>query len=181
MATLPIPDIDTIRTLLYNPLFGNRYIGVFTQSIDNGSGVFSDKLGYMINSINLPTNAYNTKEFYAGGINISVPNLFEGGTLDLTIYNTGKEYQSIYNWGEQHYNQKEKYYGYVDDYCAEFIVYEYDRANGVVLEHIFHKCVLWTYGAIQLSYEDAQQVETFQVALKFRTYECKHHKNEGNT
>ena len=158
--------IPEIRKLLESPLFANRYVGLFTPE-----SIFGN-IGYMMNSINFPTFSYNTRQQYIGGVMTNVTNLYEQGTVDLTIYNTGEEFHNIYTWGEMHYNQKKRTYGYMNDIYAELKIYEYDRAANKVLEHRFHKCSLYTYGGIQLSYEEAQQVETFQTVLHFRSYEC---------
>lgn len=158
--------IPEIRAMFESPLFSNKYIGVFTPELIFGNN------GYMLQSINFPTFSYDGREQYIGGVNTVVTTLFRQGSIDCVFYNTGEEYHNIYTWGEMHYNQKKRYYGYMEDIYAEFTVYEFDRAGNKVLEHKFHKCSLYTYGAIQLSYEEAQSVETFQAAIQFRNYEC---------
>lgn len=159
-------DIDNIKDLIKSPLFGNRYVAVFS-----GNDVFSNKnFGYMVNNITLPTYVYNAKQQYIGGINTIVVNMFEQGQLDMTVYNTGDEYNTIYKWGEKHYNQKTRCYGYMNDIYAELRIYEYDRASNIVLTHIFEKCNLYTYGGLQLTYEESTQIETFQVSLQYRSY-----------
>lgn len=168
-----IVTIPEIRKLLKAPLFGNRYYGQFTFT-NNGAGkpnIFGN-IGYMMNTMNLPTISYSSRQQYIGGINTPVTTLMEQGQLDITVYNTGKEYYSIHKWGEMHYNQATRSYGYMDDVYAELNLYEIDRSTNVILEHRFHKCSLYTYGALQMSYEEAQQVETFQLALYYRNYEC---------
>lgn len=168
MSTTLWISVPEIRKKLESPLFGNRYIGVFS-----GNSVFNENLGYMMNSISLPTFTYNAKEQYIGGVNTTIVNLFQQGQLDITVYNTGVEYKSFYDWGELHYNQTTKCYGYMEDIYAELSIYEFDRKADVVLQHQFHKCSLYTFGGIQLTYEEASQVETFQVSLQFRSYSLK--------
>lgn len=166
-------DIDSARTLLQSALFSNRYLGIFTGSVFGNN----NKFGYMMSNISFPQFTYNAKEQYVGGVNVSVVNLFEQGQLEITVYNTGKELDTIYKWGEKHYNQKTRCYGYMDDIYAELLIYEYDRKNNIILKHYFHKCSLYTYGNITLSYEEAQQVETFQMGIKYNAYELIKEKN----
>ena len=158
--------IPEIKELLKSPLFANKYVGTFTPEPIFGN------VGYMMNSLTLPTFTYNTRQQYIGGIKTPITTMYEQGTIDLTIYNTGSEYHNIYRWGEMHYNQHTRSYGYMEDLYAELTIYEYDRSANNIIAHLFHKCSLYTYGAIQLTYEEANQVETFQVALHFRNYEC---------
>ena len=168
-----IKSIPEIRQLLKAPLFGNRYFGQFTFTNNNGNkpNIFGD-VGYMMNTMNLPTVSYQALPQYIGGIFTQVTTKMDQGQLDITIYNTGKEFHSIYQWGEMHYNQKNRSYGYMEDIYAELRLYELNIANQKVVEHRFHRCSIVTYGALQLSYEEAQQVETFQLALYYRNYEC---------
>jgi hypothetical protein len=65
----------------------------------------------------------------------------------------------------------------MNDVYAELDIFEYDRAANKVLEHKFHKCSLYTYGNVTLSYEEAQQVETFQMGIKYNAYELKKYSN----
>lgn len=171
-------NMDEARVLLSSPLFANKYIGIITGSGDKSSKVFTDSnFGYMMSNISFPQFTYNAKEHNIGGVNVSVINLFEQGQLEITVYNTGKEFNTIYQWGEIHYNQKTRCYGYLEDIFAELKIYEYDRAANKILEHRFHKCTLYTYGNVTLSYEEAQQVETFQMGVKYVSYELIKHSN----
>lgn len=171
-------DIDNARTFLQSPLFANRYLGIFTGTGDKARKVFEDsKFGYMMSNISFPQFTYNAKEQYVGGVNVSIVNLFEQGQLEITVYNTGKELDTIYKWGEIHYNQKTRCYGYMSDIYAELLIYEYDRKNNIILKHFFHQCSLYTYGNITLSYEEAQQFETFQMGIKYNAYELIKEKN----
>lgn len=171
-------DMDEARVMLSSPLFANKYVGVWTGSVF-GDGK-STKFGYMMSNISFPQFTYNAKEQYIGGVNVSIVNLFEQGQLEITVYNTGEEFNKIYQWGEKHYNQRTRCYGYMNDVYAELDIFEFDRAANKVLEHKFHKCSLYTYGNVTLSYEDAQQVETFQMGIKYNAYELIKHNNSSS-
>ena len=164
-------DMDEARVMLSSPLFANKYIGVWSKSVFDGK----ENFGYMMSNISFPQFTYNAKEQYIGGVNISIVNLFEQGQLEITVYNTGDEFNTIYQWGEKHYNQKTRCYGYMDDIYAELVIYEFDRAANKIMEHKFHRCSLYTYGNVTLSYEEAQQVETFQMGIKYNSYELIKH------
>lgn len=174
-------DIPRAREILKNPLYANRYIGLFTSSSPTNRtliNIFNSgttNIGYLMNTFNAPSFAYNSKEQYIGGVMVPVTNMFEQGQVDMTLYNTGAEYETIYKWGELHYNQRTRCYGYMDDIYAELTVYEFDRGANVVLEHKFSKCSIYQYGGLQLSFEEATQIETFQLSLKFKQYTLKKH------
>ena len=165
------PTITEMRTMLSSPLFSNKYLGLFTKTYSTQQ--FPINFGYMINSITLPTFSYNAKQQYIGGVEIPVVNLFQQGQLDMTLYNTGKEYESVYKWGEEHYNQWTKTYGYLNDIYATFRIFEYDRTGKKVIAHTFDRCTLYTYGGLQLNYEDSNQIETFQLAIQYQEHNVK--------
>lgn len=165
------PTISEMRTMLSSPLFSNKYLGLFTKTYSTNP--FPTNFGYMINSLTLPTFSYNAVQQYIGGVEIPVVNLFQQGQLDMTLYNTGKEYESVYKWGEEHYNQYSKAYGYLNDIYATFKIFEYDRTGNKVITHTFDRCTLYTYGGLQLSYEDSSQVETFQLSIQYQEHSVK--------
>lgn len=164
-------NIDVAKQLLASPLFANRYIVTISGSGSAVTSVFNEKIGLMANTVSLPTFSYNAKQQYIGGININVPNMFEQGNIDITFYNTGKEYAAFKKWAEYHYNQSTRAYGYVNDILANVQIIEFDRKGDKILVHTFNGCTLYTYGGIQLAYEEASQVEVFNVSLYYRAYE----------
>ena len=162
--------IDTALDLLKTPLFSNRYVVTFSGAGSKTTGLFDSTIGLMANSVSMPSFTYNVKQQYVGGININIPNSFEQGQLDITLYNTGKEYYSIQKWGELHYDQNKKTYSYVNDILVNIQIMQYDRSINEVLKHIFSGCTLYTFGGVQLSYEESSAIETFNLTVQFRGY-----------
>lgn len=164
-------DIEQAKVALKNPLFGNRYIVFFSGAGSASRNLFSDEYGRFASTISMPTYTYNATLQYVGGVNIVIPNIHEQGQIDMTIYNTGDTYRTIQKWANLHYNPKKKTYGYVNDYLVNMKILELDRASGVILTHIFSGCTIYTYGGIQLTYEEATTVEVFNLSLQYRGYD----------
>lgn len=164
-------SIDQAKTALKNPLFANRYIVFFAGAGNSSRNIFGDEFGRYVNSVSLPTQTYNSTQQYIGGVNISIPNIYEQGQIDMTMYNLGDNYRLIQKWSNLHYNARTRTYGYVNDYIVNVKILELDRAAGIILTHIFNGCTIYTYGGIQLTYEEATAVEVFNLSLMYRGYD----------
>ena len=169
-------NIDNAKVALQNPLFSNRYIVFFSGAGDSSRGIFDENSGILVNSVSIPTYTYNAKLQYVGGVNVVVPNLYEQGQLDITIYNTNNTYKTFQKWSNMHYNQRTRKYGYVNDYIANIKIIEFDKAANSILTHIYEGCTLYTYGGIQLTYEESSAIETFKESIQFRGYDLEEEK-----
>lgn len=149
-------------------LFGNKYIirivpvGVKTRNI------FDSNIGMLINTVALPTVNFNTKQIPSTQTHATISADF--GQLDLTVYNTGQEYDSFHNWGAAIYNQQTRAYAYPNDTVVDINVSEYDKANNQVLMHEFNYCNLISYGGLQLSHNESVEVQTFSASVNYRQY-----------
>ena len=164
-------NIDQAKVALKSPLFGNRYIVFFSGAGNTSRSIFSEDYGRVASSVSMPTYTYNATLQYVGGVNIVVPNIHEQGQLDMTVYNTGDTYKTIQKWANLHYNPKKKTYGYVNDYLVNIKILELNRTAGVILTHIFTGCTIYTYGGIQLTYEESTAIEVFNLSLQYRGYD----------
>ena len=61
-------SIEHAKQILRNPLFGNRYIVSFAGVGSLTQGLFDKTIGFLVNTISLPTITYNMKLHYVGGI-----------------------------------------------------------------------------------------------------------------
>lgn len=163
-------SVEKAKLALSSPLFKNRYIVFFGTQGSKTVGLFDMDMGLMTNTLSMPTFSINAKQQYIGGINVVIPNMWEQGQLDMTLYNTGWELRQFEQWQGLHYNQATRSYGYVNDICISVKVMEFDRASNVVLTHNFTGCTLYQLGGQQLAYDDATEVQTFNVSLQFRGY-----------
>jgi hypothetical protein len=168
-------NVQTAIELLKSPLYSNKYVVTFAGHGSKIAGLFNSSIGLMANSVTMPTPTYEVKQQYIGGINISIPNRYELGQLDMTLYNTGKEYHMIQKWGEAMYNQKTGSFAYVNDVLANIQIMQYDKAANRVISHIFSGCTLYSYGGIQLTYEESTSIETFNVTIQYRGYTVTKH------
>jgi hypothetical protein len=60
--------------------------------------------------------------------------------------------------------------GYPDDYITQFYVSSFDDAGNEVTRHIFDRAFPVELAPVQLSWEEAVEVMTFDVAIKFATW-----------
>lgn len=168
MASYTI-DMESISSsILTGLLLGNKYLVSFNPVGSKVQNVFQKNIGLLANSVNLPTHTYSTKQTYVGGSNIEVVNMYEQGQFDMTLYNSGAEYKTISLWGDAQYNQATRAYSFPNDTIVNIAVAEYSRTGNKVLTHNFEGCNLLNYGGIQLSYEEATQIETFSLTVAFR-------------
>ena len=163
-------NIDQARVLLKNPVFSNKYIVFFSGAGEKSRLLFNENFGKLVNTVSMPTQTFNGKLQYMGGISIVIPNAYEQGQLDMTMYNIGDNYKIIKQWSELHYNQARRFYGYVNDYVANIKILEFDHQTHKILEHQFEGCTLYTWGGINLSYEEASQFEQIQVSIQYRAH-----------
>ena len=163
-------NIDTAKEILKNPLFGNRYIVSFAGEGSKVSSLFTPRLGFLVNTISMPTVNYNPKLHYVGGVNVVVPTLLEQGQLDFTMYNTGREYDTIKKWCDAIYNPRTRAYSYINDVLASVKIMEFDKSANMIVTHTFNGCSLYQFGGLQLNYEESTAIETFQVSVHYRSY-----------
>lgn len=163
-------DIEHAKQVLKSPLFGNRYIVSFAGVGSLTQGLFDKNIGFLVNTISMPTVNFNMKVHYVGGINVSIPTVIEQGQLDFTMYNTGNEYNTIKKWCDCVYNPKTRSYGYINDTLISVNIMEFDKAANKILTHKFDGCSLFQFGGTQLTYEESTTVETFQLSLHYRGY-----------
>ena len=162
--------IETGKDMLKNPLFGNRYIVSFVGEGSKVKDTFPSGLGFLVNTMSLPTVNYNPKLQYIGGINVVIPTILEQGQLDFTMYNTGREYSTIKNWCDTIYNPKTRAYSYINDVLASIKVMEFYKSANMIVTHTFSGCSLYQFGGLQLTYEESTAIETFQVSVHYRSY-----------
>jgi hypothetical protein len=60
--------------------------------------------------------------------------------------------------------------GYPDDYITQFYVSSFDDAGNEVTRHIFDRAFPVELAPVQLSWEEAVEVMTFDVTIKFATW-----------
>lgn len=162
-------SIEEFKQNVNEANYANRYVAVLNLK-NSANNEFGNDLKYLIKSISLPTMSYNAKQLYIGGVNTAIPNLFEQGQLDMTIYNVNFAWRSFYKWGMRHYDQNTRCYGYLQDYQGILKVYEYFVNGNLFGVHYFDNVTLYNLGNIQLAYDDVSELETFTATLQYRRY-----------
>lgn len=173
------PTISAFKSRMRHVLLNSRYVAEF------GGSPFWSKYAqyvrYMVSAITLPQLAIDSEQTYVGGTIAMVPNGFQQGNLDLTIYNTGPELKIMHLWLSETYNQSSRSYGYFDDIKCDLKVMQF-ATNGVLAQTMtFTDCTIYNLGGINFSYAPATEVQTFTVALNYFGYmlETEHQFFEG--
>lgn len=160
-----IPSIEAFKRRMQHILLNNKYIAMF------GGSTFWDKYGanvqFMISAITIPQWMIDPEQFYIGGAMVSVPNGFQQGNLDVTLYNTGPELQIMQNWLKMTYDQEKRCYGYFDDLKCDLRVMQFTTSGELCQTFWFTDCTIYQIGGIAFSYDPASGPQTFSVALNY--------------
>lgn len=147
------------------PLFNNRYMVSISPK---GSLAVSamgnlEKLGMMASKVTIPGFNIELADFAVGTKNVGVPIQESLEDLSVTFYNTGDEYKSIYGLKNAIYNPLKFTVAYYSDIIVNMAISVYDRANTTVGTYNLQNCVLKSLGSIELSYEEATEVQKFDT------------------
>ena len=162
------PTISAFKSRMQHVLLNSRYVAEF------GGSPFWTKYAqyvrYMISAVTLPQLAIDSEQTYVGGTIAMVPNGFQPGNLDLTIYNTGPELKIMHLWLAETYNQASRSYGYFDDVKCDLKVMQFATNGDLVQTMTFTDCTIYNLGGMNFSYAPATEIQTFTVALNYFGY-----------
>ena len=162
------PTISAFKSRMRHVLLNSRYVAEF------GGSPFWSKYAqyvrYMVSAITLPQLAIDSEQTYVGGTIAMVPNGFQQGNLDLTIYNTGPELKIMHLWLSETYNQATRSYGYFDDIKCDLKVMQFATNGALAQTMTFTDCTIYNLGGINFSYAPATEAQTFTVALNYFGY-----------
>lgn len=161
-------SVSRIKALLESsrePLFGNRYIlalhpkgGLAVSALGN-----TDKLGLMASRISVPGYTIEQAEFAIGTKNVGVPIQEYVDDISITFYNTGDEYKKLYTLKNAIYDPTKFTVAYYADIIVNIGIGVYDRGNHLIGTYSLQNCILKNLGTIDLSYDEATQVQTFDT------------------
>lgn len=162
------PTISAFKSRMRHVLLNSRYVAEF------GGSPFWTKYAqyvrYMISAVTLPQLAIDSEQTYVGGTIAMVPNGFQPGNLDLTIYNTGPELKIMHMWLAETYNQASRSYGYFDDIKCDLKIMQFATNGDLVQTMTFTDCTIYNLGGMNFSYAPATEIQTFTVALNYFGY-----------
>ncbi len=162
------PTISAFKSRMRHVLLNSRYVAEF------GGSPFWTKYAqyvrYMISAVTLPQLAIDSEQTYVGGTIAMVPNGFQPGNLDLTIYNTGPELKIMHLWLAETYNQSSRSYGYFDDIKCDLKIMQFATNGDLVQTMTFTDCTIYNLGGMNFSYAPATEIQTFTVALNYFGY-----------
>ncbi len=173
------PTVSAFKSRMRHVLLNSRYVAEF------GGSPFWSKYAqyvrYMISAVTLPQLAVDSEQTYVGGTIAMVPNGFQPGNLDLTIYNTGPELKIMHLWLAETYNQATRSYGYFDDIKCDLKIMQFATNGDLVQTMTFTDCTIYNLGGMNFSYAPATEIQTFTVALNYFGYmlETEHQFFEG--
>lgn len=163
-----MPTVAAFKNRMRHVLLNNRYVAEF------GGSVFWTKYAryvrYMISAITLPQLAIDSEPTYVGGTTVMVPNGFQQGNLDITLYNTGPELKIMHMWLAETYNQSNRAYGYFDDVKCDLKVMQFATNGDLVQTMTFTDCTIYNLGGLNFNYAPTTEIQTFTVALNYFGY-----------
>lgn len=160
-----IPTIEAFKSRMNYILLNNRYTAEFSGS--DFWNEHSNITRYMISSITLPQIVMDVEQVYVGGTIVPMPNGFQQGNIDMTLYNTGPELQVMQQWMAKTYNQITRTYGYFDDIRCDLTINQFTVNGDLIQTFKFTDCTIYNLGGVSFSYEPATAPQTFNVSLNY--------------
>lgn len=162
-----IPSIESFKRRMQHILLNNKYVAEFGGGRFWTRTNYSDYMKYMVSNITIPNWMIDIEQIYMGGTQMMMPNGFQQGNLELTIYNTGIELQIMQNWLKETYDQDSRSYGYFDDVKGDLQVRQYTTDGQLAQTFWFTDCTIYQIGGISFSYDPASGPQTFTISLNY--------------
>lgn len=150
-------------------LRGNRFICLFSGDGSIAKQCFSGttNIGYMVREIDLPGFSMNTGLSYIGGQDSTYFDIYNSGSIRVSLFNTGPELNSFNNYFKTIYSPTTGHIAYIDDCYFTTTVLEYDETGNKRAKHNYFKCILENIGLLKYQHEQLQTFPTFDVTIKF--------------
>lgn len=159
-------SMDKIKSFIETykePLFNNRYMVSINPVGSTSRSALREleRLNVMAYSISIPRIDISQIEYSLGSKTIGVPSQENVDDVTITFYNTGIEYSSIMNLKKAIFNNN--IVAYYNDILVNISVSIYNRAGEKIGTWVMQNCVLKDVGTIQLSYDEATEVQKFET------------------
>ena len=139
-------------------LFSNRYRIDITQLRGESYSAFA-------NRVELPGIDFVQTDFDACGKILHTPSKFSIGDLQVTFFNSGKEYHGVLLLFSKIFNARTRAFGYFKDIVSNITVTQFSRTNEPVLQMTYLLCSLKSISGLALNYAEATEPQTFTVTF----------------
>ena len=123
--------------------------------------------GLMARKISSPEVDLQSISYDAGGYDAQNIQGYKPGSVNMSCFDTGKEYDLLYKYFSTVYNPQTGAYAYPDDIALDISIFEYDTTGKQREWHTYQRCFIYKFGGKEYSHDPVDRFPTFDISFLY--------------